>query len=351
MNYVKINNTVFMPINNTLNSFCYHLTVVQQLHLSETFNNLVRSYTSGNQYIDTMLEPFKVYANATVENHMEIYKQMKESYQKLISTIISEHGKNGYSPFILMYFYILPIVYRCFKNQFKQICQEASIDPIFLLNPDVSIEAQIETCPLIKNEYIEEQKKMTREMNEAKIDFEKGPFRGGILEVYPNKHSFDGGHALFILKDKETYYIFDDDTTIDMFKNYVNKRNGYIAKVCIRGIDEKSAEELQQLWGERILINKVNNRCEFIDNGEDDKMDKLVCSFVRIHILPPTPITTEMQGGDVSSNKPKLVLTIVSTLMLIAVIILIIIVLIRSKRSTNLVNSKNATSSSSNAKP
>ena len=112
MNYVEAYNTLFIPINNTLNSFCYHLTVVQQLHTSETFNNLMQTYNSDNKYIDMMLLPFKTYSTINKDNYKDIYKQIKQDYETMINSVISEYGKNGYSPFIVLYFYVLPIIYH-----------------------------------------------------------------------------------------------------------------------------------------------------------------------------------------------------------------------------------------------
>lgn len=342
MNYVEAYDTVFIPINNTLNSFCYHLTVVQQLHMSPTFNKLIHDYISGNVYIDTMLEPFKIYSDVNVSNRMEIHKRMRESYSKLINTVISEHGKNGYSPFILLYFYILPIVYRCFPDQFKQICIEASIDPIFLKSPDVGTEYQISTSPLIKNEFIDEQKQMTKELTNAHITFEKGPFKGCILEVYPDKHSFDGGHALFLLKNKDIYYVFDDDTTLDLFKDYVNNRNDNVNRICIRGIDDATSDEIQQLWGGDILKHRVNNRYEYVNDRNNKRMVDVIKSFITIHSIPTEEQMMQMSGGSHVNEDKHTAGVILLVLFVLLIIITVVVSIVKyATKSTTLADSKN----------
>lgn len=340
MNYVEAYNTLFIPINNTLNSFCYHLTVVQQLHTSETFNNLMQTYNSGNKYIDMMLLPFKTYATINKDSYKDIYKQIKQDYETMINSVISEYGKNGYSPFIVLYFYILPIIYHCFKNEFKQICIEASIDPTFLRNPDVAIENQIETAPLVKKEFIDFQKTMTEEMNAAKVEFDKGQFRGGILEVYPNEYSYDGGHALFILRNQDKYYIFDDDTTIDLFRDYLMNRTGFVHRICIRGIDDNIAHDLEKLWGSNVVSKRVNNRYEFVSR----KKNELNGADKDIIILRQSPLLIEMNGGykDDQKHLSKLALILSIIILIISIIVVVIIVIVnkRSNENENLNNQK-----------
>lgn len=325
MNYIEAYDTVFIPINNNINSFCYHLTVVQQMHLSKTFNQLISNYTSGNIYIDSMLMPFKTYAKITKENYHDIYKQMKIDYEKMIKSVIGENGKNGYSPFILLYFYILPIVYHCFPSQFKQICIETSIDPVFLRNPDVSVENQLENYSLIKSDYIKLQEEMTRKMNSDHIEFIKSEFRGGILEVYPNSHSYDGGHALFILKNKGSYYILDDDTTIDYFNQYVNNRKGFIHKICIRGIDDQVANDLQSLWGGNIMTKCVNNRYEIICKDSDQPIKQICKSILKIKYIEPEPLNIIMTGGN-TDDKPIFIILIISFVVIVIVIVIVSII-------------------------
>ena len=322
MNYVSAYDTIFIPINNCFNSFCYHLTVMQQLHMSITLNHLLKDYHSESNYINQMLEPLMIYALITEDNRRDVYIRMKSSYQHLINAVISEHGKRGYSPFIVLYFYILPIIYQCFPDSFKQICVEASIDPIFLKSPDLTVESQIKTTPLIKDQFIDEQTQMTLNMNAANIDFERGPFRGGILEVYPNSHSYDGGHALFILNANRTYYVFDDDTTISLFRDYVNGRDKHINRICIRGIDNDVANDLQSLWNKQILTKRVNNRFELINNGSDETITHVVQPFISIHDQHES---MEMSGGDDAEHGHRSYVWLFITFIMIQFIVIVIL--------------------------
>ena len=253
-----------------------------------------------------MLMPFKTYAKITKENYHDIYKQMKIDYETMIKNVISENGKNGYSPFILLYFYILPIIYHCFPSQFKQICIEASIDPVFLRNPDVSVENQLENYPLIRSDYIKLQEEMTRKMNSDHIDFTKSEFRGGILEVYPNAHSYDGGHALFILKNQGSYYIFDDDTTIDYFQ---------------------VANDLQSLWGGNIMTKRVNNRYEIICKDSEQPIKQICKSILKIKYIEPEPLNVTMTGGN-PDDKPIFIILIISFIVIVIVIVIVSIITI-----------------------
>lgn len=291
MNYIENYGTIFIPINNIMNSFCFHVAVLQRFHTSRVFNRLISNFHSNNKYIDLMMKPFAEYSKINNQNINQVYENIKNSYSELIDEIIDEDGKHGFSPFILTYIYILPIIYEIFPSDFSKICSEVGIDKTFLNSPAVSINNILESSPFIKPEFRKLQfdlvEKLDHDFVHGKFNINNSNFKSSVLEIYPNKNSFDGGHAIFILKDENKdhlYYVFDDDTTIDLFKNYVNNRNNFIYKICIREIDEDSIQDLQSLWGSKILTRIVNNRWEFINNnhpGED--MKTISNSFISVH--------------------------------------------------------------------
>lgn len=358
MNHIENYGTVFIPINNILNSFCFHVAVLQRFHTSKTFNKLISTFNSENKYLELMMKPFIEYSKINLSNINDTYKNIKSSYSELINEIIDEGGKNGFSPFLLTYIYILPIIYHLFPSKFADICSEIGIDETFFNSPIISVNNILESSPFIKPEYRNFQLKLVENLSNdylnKKFRFTLNGFKSAILEIYPNKNSFDGGHAIFILKDEfkeNLYYIFDDDTTIDLFKNYVKNRKNFIYKICIREIDENTIQELQSLWGSNILTRRVNNRWEFINKdhkGED--MEKISCRFISIHENKnknDVIVDENISGGDLSREKSlnlnqfKFPFIISLIINLIIVIIVIVIICINKKEKYIYINNFN----------
>ena len=290
-----------------------------------------------------MMKPFAEYSKINNQNINQVYENIKNSYSELIDEIIDEDGKHGFSPFILTYIYILPIIYEIFPSDFSKICSEVGIDKTFLNSPAVSINNILETSPFIKPEFRKLQlnlvEKLDHDFVHGKFNINNSNFKSSVLEIYPNKNSFDGGHAIFILKDENKdhlYYVFDDDTTIDLFKNYVNNRNNFIYKICIREIDEDSIQDLQSLWGSKILTRRVNNRWEFINNnhpGED--MKNISNSFISVH-----ESNENLSGGfeetldEPIEDKPleKNIFSFIILFIILVVLIIIVILIITFKK-------------------
>lgn len=348
---------VFIPINNLRNSCCYNVALVQLLHTSPMFNQLMlelsreihktksenssnlstnshnlstnlstksenlsnlssnslNSFNSSNSstklnilnispLIISLLKPSIIYSSVTVENYKEKYQEMKQSYSDLYSTYVNSYAFDGYSTHYLLYCYLLPSILRVcnskneWKSKFSVILEETGVDQIYLRQTSMFFDTVLTSSPFLKNEYNSEIKSMISDFiswgrsHELKSDVDQ---KGYIVEIYPNAHSVDGGHALFMLKKvlngKNVFYIFDDDSTIDLFERYVQGRNQNISKISIhmRNNDE-AIHQLQQLWGGNILTRRCNNRWELLNettNGKEkrgEEMKRIASSFIEI---------------------------------------------------------------------
>lgn len=319
MNYVEKDGNIFIPINNRRNCICYHVALVQLFHTSNTFNKLMNEIDL-NKFDDIyrlLLQPFQVYAKVNVNNINESYFKMKKSYEEL-STILHPRTLNGYSSHLLEYFYILPVINKLFPNEMSNICSEINADPIHFNTPMVKIQNINQSCPFLIEKYFGLFVSLCEEMCQRYLNngFKISPtkFNGGIIEVFPNYNSVDGGHAIFILKDGMKYYIFDDDTTIDLFERYVNNRDNNIHKIAIYTNDPITISEIQSLWKEDILTRRVNNRYEIINTSQtiSPEISTISKSFINLHQNENLEIfddinRMELKGGEdvVATTKPE----------------------------------------------
>lgn len=302
MNYVKTADNFFIPINNLRNSCCYHVALVQLLHTSKTFNKLISIANITDPFYRMMLMPSIIYTRVNESNYKAMYKEMKSAYNELYDKIVGDEAKDGYSPHFLELNYILPIIYDLFPNDFEAILNEIGVDNIYLLQTEVQADNVLDMYPFTKSEYTERMRGLNTKMIEwghAHPNFSKNQKRsdvkGYILEVYPNAHSVDGGHALFLLRDRNTYYIFDDDSTIDFFERYVKNRSSNIAKICIHTSDEISP--MQQLWGGEVLTRRVNNRWELVNRNDEAKV--IASAFINLRAHDDELL----QGGNMGSEE------------------------------------------------
>lgn len=356
-NYIEVNGIVFAPINNINNSYCYHLTVVQLFHISPTFNACMKRASSVDcdEFMKQMLEPFAIYANISSTNYMDTYRLMKISYDKLISEIIDDYAKNGYCPFILEYYYILPILYKMFPIEFKQILEEITVQTIHFNVSKQFINNIYENSPFMKRKYNSMMLNLACDMCSRFRNFTitDKTFKAGILEVYPDRNHIDGGHALFLLKKKNTFYIFDDDLTIDMFEKYVNDRINNIYKICIRTDDENAVNELECLWKGNILTKRINNRYEFVnrqDNQQSKEIAQIATSFIELRkpkseILPNENMNFEIEndeeqlvGGNeipmkTKSYKGGFIAFLIISIVLLIILIIEAVIVVKNKKA------------------
>lgn len=317
MERVIADGITYIPIDNLKNSLCYHVAVVHLLHTSATLNQLLLESNSNqggtvSELFRILLRPNVIYAQTNEKNYKEKYNEIKDAYQAM-TAVMSNNAMNGYSSFYLLYFYYLPILYRRFPEHFIAICEELSIDSTFFKTPFVNYADVLRHRPFLKEEYTELFESLNRDLHHANIAIERRPLKGAILEIYPNAHSVDGGHAIFLLRTKKityqeteeseddngyffkatsittespenVYYIFDDATTIDLFQRYLENRDGFIAKICVHTTDEEAMSELQTLWGKASLTKRANNRFELTAESTEHKNDiaKIASSFIQV---------------------------------------------------------------------
>lgn len=340
---------VFISIDNLENSLCYHVAMIHLLHCSDTLNTLLCNFDEqncSNELFYYMLKPSILYAQTTEENYKSKFDEIKVAYKEMYDSVMAEYAKNGYSSFYLLYYYYLPILYELYPNQFKSICEELSVDSIHLNKPMLDIEKRVlEQAPFLKPEYFDTIYELNDKLQHADIQLERHRAPGVILEVYPNKNSVDGGHALFVLRAKnsaviaeqekqtddsytfvasnsytsaETLYVFDDATTIDLFKRYVENRNGFIAKICIHTYDEAIVAQIQKLWGTDALTKRVNNRFELLVN-ENKEREAAKLKDISKAIVAKSDVLSDskMLGGAQQGVNVFLIATIVLTIILI----------------------------------
>lgn len=369
MNYISVENSensngdsnIFIPIKNRNNNTCYHVALLQLFHTSKTFNKLIQTLKFMNDSNDEdtyvyklMLQPFYVYSKINESNIDETYLNISKAYDEMFR-IIHENCRNGYSSHIVEYFYILPILNELFPRDVEKIMNEINVDPIHLNIPELKIRYVIKNSPFVVEKYQDLFIDLTRKLVSRFIN---GEFRitnhelvGAIVEIFPNINSVDGGHAVFILKNIDKYFIFDDDTTLDMFENYVKNRNNNIHKIYIYSNDTNSIHEIQKLWGRDILTRRVNNRYEFINNSQNksEEINEISKSFISIHQnsnfntiqmnkdsvneieKPSSPI--EITGGESTPKSFKIpfIIFLVSTIILVIILVIESILVIRNR--------------------
>ena len=371
MERVISNGTVFISIDNLENSLCYHVAMLHLLHCSKTLNGLLQTLNIENELFTCvppcnvnivelftyMLKPSILYAQVDENNYKEKFEEIKVAYKQMYTNVIDEYAKNGYSSFYLLYYYYLPILYELFPHRFKSICEEMSIDSIHFNKPMYAIESVLRQAPFLKSKYFDLICKLNEKLKHANINLKHYRAPGVILEVYPNKNSVDGGHALFALRAKnttmtaenekktdnsyfysssssytsnESLYIFDDATTIDLFKRYTENRHGFIAKISIHTYDETIVNDIQKLWGTNALTKRVNNRFELLAGDNETAMKEISETLVKTideneanetSILEPS----KMLGGEESASKQGINVFLIATIVLTIILIIDII--------------------------
>lgn len=339
MEYVQKDNITFIPISNLWNRCCYHVAVTHLLHTSPTLNRLIQNVDLNGYH--AILKPLQIYSQVTPENRVEKHAEMKAAYDEIYSKYADEAVINGYSPHLLLWSYMLPVIWKLFPDHFESIFEELGLDLIYLSETSFVHKAAIETSPFLKSEYRREALDLAMEFSSKWMgrDLKMGIPSGLILEVYPNKHNNDGAHALFILK-ADRFYIFDDDFTIDALKRYVDLRSDNIHKLIIRSRSGSDvARELQSIWG-NVMSRFVNNRFE-ISKGD---LMKTVCKAItesNRHVSIVYPVGKEAMnvepkicgGGEepVKTYKKPFIITLTLAILLF-VILIIEIVYTLSKR-------------------
>lgn len=256
---ISVNNTKHIALFNYDNSMCYHISVLQRLHSSPTLNELCFRLSINEQTIDknnileVLMLPVKIYSEINDSNDLVIYTRIKEYFKWFVPNYVSIVGRHGYTPNNLFIYFILPVIYHYFPNEFKTIIEELHVSKInfnnidyvcddVILNDDNTFLENIEYRNIILNCY----KQMISNLPN-KID--RHNFVSAILEIFPNKDR-TGGHAVTLILGRtnleienfsnnfDDFYVIDDQNTISKLSDYYNLRKEKLYEISIRDIDE-----------------------------------------------------------------------------------------------------------------
>lgn len=256
---ISVNNTKHIALFNYDNSMCYHISVLQRLHSSPTLNELCFRLSINEQTIDknnileVLMLPVKIYSEINDSNDLVIYTRIKEYFQWFVPNYVSIVGRHGYAPNNLFIYFILPVIYHYFPNEFKTIIEELHVSKInfnnidyvcddVILNDENTFLENTEYRNIILNCY----KQMISNLPN-KID--RHNFVSAILEIFPNKDR-TGGHAVTLILGRtnleienfsnnfDDFYVIDDQNTISKLSDYYNLRKEKLYEISIRDIDE-----------------------------------------------------------------------------------------------------------------
>ena len=329
MNSITCNGIKFIAIKNLENRCCYHVAVLQLFHTSPTFNNLMINATIPNQF-KIMLRPFKEYALINDST----YQRVNEAYKEL-DDMMSNNVKKGYSSHLFIYYYLLPLLNKVFPQQFEAIANEVRADPIHFNVPKVKSHEIYTVAPFLKHDneiYEQLHEDMIFRYMSGNLKLQHQPLVGAIIEIFPSAYTVDDGHALFLLKSEGVYYVFDDNTTIDLLDRYVKNRSTNIAKLCIYTNDDTAVKEIQQLWGSDAMTARVNNRWEITEHVKD----VVVPIYRFLHAKNMDELTLSDEEVTIEEQLEKCQRTKIILIIALAVVLIIVIievVLILKKRS------------------
>ena len=256
---ISVNNTKHIALFNYDNSMCYHISILQRLHSSPTLNELCFRLNINEQTIDknnileVLMLPVKIYSEINDSNDLVIYTRIKEYFKWFVPNYVSIVGRHGYAPNNLFIYFILPVIYHYFPNEFKIIIEELHVSKInfnnidyvcddVILNDENTFLENIEYRNIILNCY----KQM---INNLPNKIDRHNFVSAILEIFPNKDR-TGGHAVTLILGRtnleienfsnnfDDFYVIDDQNTISKLSDYYNLRKEKLYEISIRDIDE-----------------------------------------------------------------------------------------------------------------
>lgn len=140
------NQTIYIGLYNTCNSFCYYISAIQRLHSSTTLNQTLLDITLNStelNLLDLAISPLYYYAkltkfiktdsigtNLNQSTVKETHNIIKNKIEELIG-YFDVSMLNGGSPDNVLVTFLIPILYIKFKdiNLIKQIIKEINFNP------------------------------------------------------------------------------------------------------------------------------------------------------------------------------------------------------------------------------
>lgn len=285
------NQTTYIGLYNTCNSFCYYISAIQRLHSSTTLNQrllgiqldninqteTLNNYNTQLNLLDLIISPLFYYSKLTSSNQTN-YNQFKETHE-LIKNKIEElinyfdvSMLNGGNPDDVLVTFLIPVLYLKFNDLslIKQIIREINFNPSRLAKLLYSYNSRCSFKVLCDNELnhrIESSyKSLVKQLDvntlykDYSIQFNISTIAIYLQDVNGNDSKY-AGHAINLIYgyfDNESLdlYVIDDSVMIIPLKTYVQT---HIDRIKYFEIQDATNEVLQ-LISEYCEVNKRLHR-------------------------------------------------------------------------------------------
>lgn len=290
------NQTIYIGLYNTCNSFCYYISAIQRLHSSTTLNQRLLSFNSCfnqnlqlnninqtktlnnyNTQLDLIISPLFYYSKLTNLNQTN-YNQFKETHE-LIKNKIEElinyfdvSMLNGGNPDDVLVTFLIPVLYLKFNDLslIKQIIREINFNPSRLAKLLYSYNNRCSFKVLRDNELnhrIESSyKSLVKQLDvnnlykDYSIQFNISTIAVYLQDVNGNDSKY-AGHAINLVYgyfDTESLdlYVIDDSVMIIPLKTYIQT---HIDRIKYFEIQD-ATDEVLQLISKYCEVNKRLHR-------------------------------------------------------------------------------------------
>lgn len=285
------NQTIYIGLYNTCNSFCYYISAIQRLHSSTTLNQCLlniqldnnsqtetlNNYNTQLNLLDLIISPLFYYSRLTSSNQTN-YNQFKETHELIKNKIEELIGYfdvsmlNGGNPDDVLVTFLIPVLYLKFNDLslIKQIIREINFNPSRLAKLFYSYNNRCSFKVLRDNELnhrIESSyKSLVKQLDvntlykDYSIQFNISTIAIYLQDVNGNDSKY-AGHAINLIYgyfDNESLdlYVIDDSVMIIPLKTYIQT---HIDRIKYFEIQDATNEVLQ-LISEYCEVNKRLHR-------------------------------------------------------------------------------------------
>ena len=285
------NQTVYIGLYNTCNSFCYYISAIQRLHSSTTLNQrllgiqldninqteTLNNYNTQLNLLDLIISPLFYYSKLTNLNQTN-YNQFKETHELIKNKIEELIGYfdvsmlNGGNPDDVLVTFLIPVLYLKFNDLslIKQIIREINFNPSRLAKLLYSYNNRYSFKVLRDNELnhrIESSyKSLVKQLDvnnlykDYSIQFNISTIAIYLQDVNGNDSKY-AGHAINLVYgyfDNESLdlYVIDDSVMIIPLKTYIQT---HIDRIKYFEIQD-ATDEVLQLISKYCEVNKRLHR-------------------------------------------------------------------------------------------
>lgn len=257
-----------VPIENTNNSVCYLITVVQRLRTNKKLNDIILRVDENESKYDKLivmaLKPLIYYKdidNPRAERSTCLL-QLAQSIQTLAQNYFKDPN-SGYMPEEYISTFLLPCIYNICESdgEFEEILKNlffdrdnASLNADYVKGAYYSVDSPKQ---LLKNEYLDSAFKLYCTLRDKfyskyatgwKFADQSHPSCAWVLELFTEPTNPCKGHALSIIQDeKDEYYIIDDHRGFYKFSEYVKTHPEKLFKATVRDITNKQIDDLKKI--------------------------------------------------------------------------------------------------------